>query len=739
MDQTGQVTEALTYELIEARKRIAELEKLDASRLMAEKAVENLLETLGAIVRGIPSGLFIYEHEPPDKLVLLNGNPEALRMTGLKLEDHRGKETGYLWFDDAGNPLAPHLLLVANTGESYENFSTVFRNGGSDKVFKLKAFQLPESKIGIAFEDKSSSKGVEDQLFEVTASTAKNIELLRKLDVLKEELVHRQGTQQELQASHDMLEHRLHDVEARFSEINEALKKEASNRSLAETALRETVEKYRTLIGHCPVGLIICDISGDITEFGDVLLDHPGLQTRDTGTNVLTFKPFVDSGISKAMSSCLKSGDAFKGDFRLENPNGGVSHLRVRAVPLRNGGGSFGGLLTAFEDISDQKRAEELLLGCRRLKAVGEMAGGVAYRLNNWLQVASGGAQTALGCLDSDNFTEIGPLLQEISNSTRQASETVGQLQQFAAEDPASDAEKRIFDLSKASQKAVEICMLCCKPSPDENECRITVQTDFAGDCFINGYEHEITELILNLLKNAYEANSESGTINIRTFHQGEKVYLEVEDHGPGITDEDLESVFQPFWTSKPTNFGLGLTVSEEIVVKHGGSIAVRKAGDKGSVFVVELPCAAEPSCSAGSADKTSTNVRMKILLIDDSRPVVTILEKALTRMGQKVYTALSGRQGLDLFEENEIDVIVCDLAMEGMNGWDVSRSIQAVCVEKSISKPPFILLTGWAGQLSRTETGRHPDVDRIVEKPITIPKLMEIMLQEVEKGSGIS
>ena len=127
------------------------------------------------------------------------------------------------------------------------------------------------------------------------------------------------------------------------------------------------------------------------------------------------------------------------------------------------------------------------------------------------------------------------------------------------------------------------------------------------------------------------------------------------------------------------------------------------------------------------SRDRTLT-----ILLIDDEAAVVGILGKGLAKKGHTIFTAHSGQEGLTIVEENLVDVVVCDLGMEGMNGWEVSREIMTHCVHKDIQKPSFILLTGWGGQISQDESYRNTHVDRIVEKPIKIDKLLEIIQEEV-------
>jgi CheY-like chemotaxis protein len=120
--------------------------------------------------------------------------------------------------------------------------------------------------------------------------------------------------------------------------------------------------------------------------------------------------------------------------------------------------------------------------------------------------------------------------------------------------------------------------------------------------------------------------------------------------------------------------------------------------------------------------------MKLNILFIDDMKPLVTIMESGLEKCGQTVFSAVSGGEGIEIFKSNPIDVVVCDLGMEGMDGWEVGKAILDECRERGIPKTPFILLTGWGYDLSYQEKISESGVDAILEKPIEIDKLMDIL-----------
>ena len=151
----------------------------------------------------------------------------------------------------------------------------------------------------------------------------------------------------------------------------------------------------------------------------------------------------------------------------------------------------------------------------------------------------------------------------------------------------------------------------------------------------------------------------------------------------------------------------------------------------EGSTFLVRLPHALGIAPDVRVRPKTFTR-HLRILLIDDMQPVTALLSSGLAEYGQSVTSALSGPEGLRLFEEAPHDVIICDLGMPGMNGWDVGEHVITICREKSIPKPPFVILTGWSDQSEEEDKIARAGVDAIIQKPIDIPELLEIVQELV-------
>ena len=159
--------------------------------------------------------------------------------------------------------------------------------------------------------------------------------------------------------------------------------------------------------------------------------------------------------------------------------------------------------------------------------------------------------------------------------------------------------------------------------------------------------------------------------------------------------------MFEPFWSTKEvtTGIGMGLAVSHGIISRHGGSISVESEEGKCTIFTVTLPSVKQPQEVPMPSGAKMLRAKLNILVIDDMAIIVMNLEGILTKHQQTVFSATSGEEALQIFRNNKIDMVICDLGMPGMNGWEVGKAIRANCRERGLPKTPFILLTGWGAQ----------------------------------------
>jgi len=136
--------------------------------------------------------------------------------------------------------------------------------------------------------------------------------------------------------------------------------------------------------------------------------------------------------------------------------------------------------------------------------------------------------------------------------------------------------------------------------------------------------------------------------------------------------------------------------------------------------------------CEAGDEFSLGSDepLKLRILLIDDMEALLFTLGSGLRQYGHLVCTARSGQEGIEMFETNPIDVVICDLGLEDMDGWQVGERIREICREGVRAKPPFILMTGWGLDISVQKKISASGVDMVLEKPVEIPDLIEAVQQ---------
>ncbi len=499
--------------------------------------------------------------------------------------------------------------------------------------------------------------------------------------------------------------------------------------------------RYRTLFEHFPLGIISCNSQGDITELNHEVWRILGLKERDQigDLNVLKSEVMINAGITAAVKKCLDTGEAIFDDLKFVSPSGTEIFSKIYVAGVQGNDNIPVGAVAVLEDISDQKRAEDLVLHSQRLKVLGQMAGGVTHSFSNHLQVITGNANMAINNVEAESYQDLKLHLEQILDAANTAGDIVRRLQLLSREKPSGDSPQRTpVDAGRTVNEAVEMCKLWAKSHVDKKRISISYKVDISQGCYVEVNQDDLIEIVLNLLKNAVEALEENGAIRVNVSADTANVFIRVRDNGVGISKQDIDNIVAPFWSSKKGHTGMGLAVSSSLLRSYKGGIAIKRVKPKGVIFTVRLPRVKTPPVSVSSDPKSSAGRKYRILLIDDDKPVVNILGKGLTRLGNKTFVAFSGPQGLEILEEHNVDAIICDLGMEGMDGWEVSGEVLSVCVEKGIPKPPFILLTGWAGQLAEDEILYHPHVDKIVEKPITIVNLLDIVQKEIEKGSSV-
>ena len=500
--------------------------------------------------------------------------------------------------------------------------------------------------------------------------------------------------------------------------------------------LEESAAKYRSLFENAQEAIFIAQ-DGYVRFFNPRFTDLSGCSSQEVSSQPLASMVYPeDQSIlsEQQIKSLGKEPTPNIASFRIvrkdstevwvQNNSIGVDWLGRPAT------------LNFLTDITDIKKASDLNVRTERLKAIADLAGGVAHNFNNVLQVVISGSELALDDLTKGDTSRVRTNLERIRDSSIFGADTVKRLQSFAkvrSED--TELENNLFDLSKIVRQAADISRPWWKTNLEKKGLQIKMGLNLKDGCMVLGKESELFEVLINLIKNAAEAMPDGGNINISTRADRDDVVLELQDTGTGIPESDLKKMFEPFWTTKGAmGTGLGLAVSHGIISSHGGTISVNSKFRHGTTFTIKLPLSKASVQEISSSPTSILDLNLKVLVIDDTEPILTLMRDMLTGYRQTVLTAKSGAEGLDIFKNHEIDIVICDLGMPGMSGWEVGKMVRSICGEKGIPKTPFLLLTGWGGQSLGPDKIVESGIDGVLEKPIHSQSLLGMIRRVVKK-----
>ena len=234
----------------------------------------------------------------------------------------------------------------------------------------------------------------------------------------------------------------------------------------------------------------------------------------------------------------------------------------------------------------------------------------------------------------------------------------------------------------------------------------------------ISGRSAEIREVMTNLILNAVDALPAGGRIAVRTRGEPGRAVVSVSDSGIGMSDDVKRRAFEPFFTTKGVKrTGLGLAVAYGTIRRHGGQIEVESEEGRGTTVTFWLPVDGPPAGGGPSLERVGS-----ILIIDDEADVRELVADVLAGLGHSVTVAGGGREGLARFETGRYDLVLTDLGMPDLNGWDVARAVKA-----SRARRPGAAAHGLGG---RGEPGDVPRVEGIIKKPFDLKQLAAAVSQ---------
>jgi len=396
----------------------------------------------------------------------------------------------------------------------------------------------------------------------------------------------------------------------------------------------------------------------------------------------------------------------------------------------------FAELQTAYNDLH---ATQQIAIQQERLRALGQMASGIAHDINNALTPVMGFTDV-LDRTEPSLSARGRRCLATIKTAAQDIAMTVGRMREFYRHRE-EDEPLVNFELNKVVQEAIELGRPRWRDIPQQKGIVIDLRAELEpGSTTMLGNESEVRQALLNLLLNAVDAMPKGGLLTVRTrqvspasrARLGElnrALQIEVVDTGTGMDEETRRRCLEPFFTTKGARgTGLGLAMVYGVVERHAGQIEIDSASGNGTTIRLVFPLGTPNPDTAPTIDAQVQTPPLRVLCIDDEPLVLGVLESLLQQLGHQTQTASAGEQGLRLFRDSScnrqaFDVVITDLGMPGMDGRTLAKQLKS-----ESPSTPVILLTGW-GMFLKSEDRTAPSIDLVISKPPSLDDIQRGLL----------
>ncbi|HEU5136666.1 MAG TPA: ATP-binding protein [Steroidobacteraceae bacterium] len=648
-------------------------------------------------------------------------NPAFERQTGLR--DAQGKRMRELapdheqhWFDTYGN--------IALTGEPLRFENEAKALGRHYEVCAYRVGGPASRKVGILFNDITERKISERKL----RSQVERMSLLYQI-------TRAVGEHQDMPSIFQVVIRTLEDqlpidfgcVCLYDAAVNDVMIASVGLRSADLAMELALTERQHVNIGDdCIAKAVLGQL---IYEPDTTVVDSPfprrlargGLRAMVAVPMLIEGKVFGVLVVARCLSNSFASGEC---EF--------LTHLSEHVAQAAQHAQLHSALQSAYDDL---RATQAAIMQQERLRALGQMASGIAHDINNAISPVSLYTEALLEREKGISAPGRGQL-QVIQRAIGDVAQTVARMREFYRPREPQMLLARV-QLNQLVQQVLDLTRVRWNDMPQQRGVTIAVAKQLAPSLpAIMGAEGEIREALTNLVFNAVDAMPAGGTLTVRT-HAGEgRVQIEIVDTGVGMNEDARRRCLEPFFTTKgERGTGLGLAMVYGMVQRHSADIAIESEVGEGTRVQLTFGAAvADAPIEAAALAEVPTG--LYLLLVDDDPVLLKSLRDALEADGHVIVTANGGREGIATFteaHENEqpFHAVVTDLGMPYVDGRQVANAV------KSLSPAsPVILLTGW-GQRLQAEGDLPAHVDLVLAKPPRLRELREALARSVARPAG--
>ncbi|WP_119168053.1 PAS domain-containing hybrid sensor histidine kinase/response regulator [Algihabitans albus] len=511
----------------------------------------------------------------------------------------------------------------------------------------------------------------------------------------------------------------------------------------AAEALADSERRFKRFFDEAPIAIVELDRGGRLRECNPAFETLLGLKGQDViGQPLGRWVAEDERTLLRETLVASSTGPGQSADLRLRGVRELLCTLSVSVID--DGAGKPGGFVCHLLDTTEQKALEVQFAQSQKMQAVGQLAGGIAHDFNNLLTAMIGFSDLLLlrHRPGDQSFADI----MQIKQNANRAANLVRQLLAFSRQQTLQPRMLNVTDI------LAELSHLLRRLIGETIELDMVHGRDLGQ---VRADQGQLEQVIINLAVNARDAMSGGGRLIIRTYNAafetpqrrkgeevaaGDYVVIEVSDSGCGISQANLDRIFDPFFSTKEVGegTGLGLSTVYGIVKQTGGFIVVDSELDTGTTFTIYLPRhlrRGEPVVEPEVRDARDLTGIGSVLLVEDEDAVRSFSARALRNKGYEVHEARSGEAALDMLRNDgnlaELDLLVTDVVMPRLDGPSLVREVR-----QDRPKLKVIFISGYAEDSFRQRVGEEEGI-HFLPKPFTLKQLAGKVKEVMGEGSA--
>jgi PAS domain S-box-containing protein len=495
--------------------------------------------------------------------------------------------------------------------------------------------------------------------------------------------------------------------------------------------LRETEELFRTTVENLPINLVLYDRGYRILYMNPTLMATCSVITKRSPDELIGMRgvdvwpPVIWEPLFEHTERAVATRERQTYELAITLPGRGQSVREWTVVPLVGSGGEVDRIVTMSQDVTAQRRMVQELREADQRKS--DFIAVLSHELRNPLAAI----RLSLHVLENG-----APGSEEVTGARRIVDRQVGQLVRLVDD---------LLDVTRITQNRIQLQRHrldlndLVRAAVEDNRAHlemggVQIQAGLAaGPIHVNADGVRIAQVLTNLLSNAAKFTPPGGKVTVSvSSSDGDAALLSVRDTGAGIEPDLLPKLFEPFMQAeRPLSragggLGLGLTLVRGLVALHGGTVSASSGGrGLGAEFVVRLPL--DPQSWAGGHAHRVMGVPVRgrrMLVIEDDADVASAMRAVLEMAGHEVTVAADGPEGIAAARAVKPEIVLCDIGLPGMDGYEVARRIRA---DKELRGAFLVALSGYA-QVDDVATARAAGFDEHMAKPASPEKVQRIL-----------